>query len=88
MNDILSAVCVYSCGICLLYIIALNFTREEPAKGVVCCTVSAFALWFGAFMFMKYSLRILYMYKGELMPILFDFCIVYFQCPSSLNLEP
>ncbi|KAK4319843.1 hypothetical protein Pmani_009258 [Petrolisthes manimaculis] len=37
---------------------------EEPAKGVVCCTVSAFAVWFGAFMFMKYSLRILYVYKG------------------------
>ncbi|XP_071534183.1 carnitine O-palmitoyltransferase 1, liver isoform isoform X1 [Panulirus ornatus] len=37
---------------------------EEPAKGIVCCTASAFAVWCGVFLFMKYSLRLLYIYKG------------------------
>nr|XP_045604832.1 carnitine O-palmitoyltransferase 1, liver isoform-like isoform X2 [Procambarus clarkii] len=37
---------------------------EEPAKGIVCCTASAFAVWCGVFIFMRYTLRLLFMYKG------------------------
>ncbi|KAK7080790.1 Carnitine O-palmitoyltransferase 1, liver isoform [Halocaridina rubra] len=37
---------------------------DEPARGIVCCTISGFAVWFGVFIFMKYTLRVLFMYKG------------------------
>ncbi|KAK8405000.1 hypothetical protein O3P69_001522 [Scylla paramamosain] len=37
---------------------------EEPAQSVACCSIIACGCWMGAIMFMKYSLRLLYMYKG------------------------
>ncbi|XP_069936378.1 carnitine O-palmitoyltransferase 1, liver isoform isoform X1 [Cherax quadricarinatus] len=48
----------------LVDILKKHVKLEEPAKGVVCCTVSAFAVWCGVFIFMRYTLRLLFMYKG------------------------
>ncbi|XP_066946043.1 carnitine O-palmitoyltransferase 1, liver isoform isoform X2 [Macrobrachium rosenbergii] len=48
----------------LVDLLKQHIKLEEPARGVVCCTVSGFAVWFGVFIFMKYSLRCLFVYKG------------------------
>lgn len=48
----------------LLNFLMKHVRLEEPAKGVVCCSASGFALWCVGVMAMKYSLRMLYLYKG------------------------
>ncbi|XP_037788959.1 carnitine O-palmitoyltransferase 1, liver isoform-like [Penaeus monodon] len=48
----------------LIDLLKRHIKLDEPVKGIVCCTVSGFAVWFGVFIFMKYTLRTLFLYKG------------------------
>ncbi|XP_076050360.1 carnitine O-palmitoyltransferase whd [Oratosquilla oratoria] len=48
----------------LVDFIAKHIRLDEPAKGIVACTFTGFAAWYGLFLVMKYSLKMLLMYKG------------------------
>ncbi|CAL4066368.1 unnamed protein product [Meganyctiphanes norvegica] len=48
----------------LIDVLRKHIPVEEPIQTVICCTVTGFAAWFGVFIFMKYTLRTLFLYKG------------------------
>lgn len=48
----------------LIELLKRNIPIDEPAQTIICCTVTGFAAWFGVFIFMKYTLRTLFLYKG------------------------